>query len=410
MADGLFGVPTGLRAYQDDQVKLSELALRKQTSDAGVRLADAQAANLESDNRRADTEAKRKSDEATNAERLREALGRLGRGEPADGSAPSKPVLAGGSPFDKAIASGMAQVKLLQSLGNVKEAAELLSKLSGGVKDLAQARQASTAAAENEYDAANKRHEGVSKFLSGVTDQASYDAAKMQLAGSGFLSKEDLDEMPPRYNPLFVRSAIAGTAAQKQKADLAREAARAGMQNANDQDQIKARKLAQDLAERTHTLAKEREARLTKQGDARLAAGDKPLPPASQRELDVVRGELKRVGIKAGDAQGDMVADIAEQVKTLVDANPGLSRSEATTRVVSEMKERGELEIARFGSDKYSPKQGSVTMPLPTPKTAAELKKGNYYLDAEDGLVKLFDGKGFKVSTRRRRTDVATEE
>ncbi|MBM6698726.1 hypothetical protein H5976_08755, partial [Streptococcus alactolyticus] len=78
----------------------------------------------------------------------------------------------------------------------VKEAAELLSKLSGGVKDLAQARQASTAAVENEYDAASKRHEGVAKFLSGVSDQASYDAAKMQLRANGTLGEEDLAEMP----------------------------------------------------------------------------------------------------------------------------------------------------------------------------------------------------------------------
>ena len=30
--------------------------------------------------------------------------------------------------------------------------------------------------------------------------------------------------------------------------------------------------------------------------------------------------------------------------------------------------------------------------------------------DAEDGLVKLFDGKGFKVATRRKLADVTEEE
>ena len=102
--------------------------------------------------------------------------------------------------------------------------------------------------------------------------------------------------------------------------------------------------------------------------------------------------------------------ELAEQVKTLVDSNPGLSRAEATSRIVGEMRERGELESTFFGGNRYKPKEGSVTMPLPTPKTAAELKKGYYYRDAEDGLVKLFDGKGFKVATRRKLADVTEEE
>ena len=66
MADGLFGIPTGIQAYQDDQIKLSELATRQKTADANIRLVDAQVANFAADNARLDAAAKDKREaEAT---------------------------------------------------------------------------------------------------------------------------------------------------------------------------------------------------------------------------------------------------------------------------------------------------------------------------------------------------------
>lgn len=414
MADGLFGVPTGLRAYQDDQIKLSELATRQKTADANIRLAEAQIANFASDNARANAESKAKLEAKADERRIQEALARIAQGLPADGSSPPKTAasaLSGGTKFDALLESGAAQVQYLQSIGRVKEAGELLAKITNGAKDLAQGRQAAAAAKENEWDAATKQHEFSSRVLSGVVDQASYDQARMALASSGMFTAEDLKEMPAKYDPRFVRGAIAGSAAAKQKADLEREASRTAVQNQNDRDQMKYRRLTHELAVKNHDLAAEREARLEKQGQARLSVStDKPLAPPSGREVEMVRGELKRLGLKVGDAQADMISDVAEQVKTLIDSNPGLSRAEAAARVVAEMKERGELEPTFFGGNRYKPKEGSVTLPLPTPKTAAELKKGYYYLDAEDGLVKLFDGKGFKVATKRRREDVTPAE
>ena len=411
MADGLFGIPTGIRAYQDDQIKLSELAMRQKQVDASARLADAQVANFAADNARLDAAAKDKREAEADARRVEQALARLAQGQPVDGSAaPTVSPLAGGTKFDALIDRGTAQVQYLQSIGRVKEAGELLAKLSGGVKDLAQARQAATAAKENEWDAATKTYEFTAKIFSGVVDQASYDQAKMRMAASGLFDDKDFKIMPALFSPKFVAQAIAGSAAAKQKADLAREASRTAMQNKNDADQIKARGLAQELANKTHQLAVEREERLRAKGANGLGSADKPLAPPSGREVEMARSELKRLGLKVGDAQSDLINDIAEQVKTLVDSNPGLSRAEATSRIVGEMRERGELESTFFGGNRYKPKEGSVTMPLPTPKTAAELKKGFYYLDAEDGLTKLFDGKGFKVATKRRRTDVVEEE
>lgn len=411
MADGLFGIPTGIRAYQDDQIKLAELASRQKATDANVRLVNAQVANFTADNARLDAAAKDRREAEADARRVEQALARIAQGQPADDSdAPVASPLAGGTKFDTMLDRGAAQVQYLQGMGRVKEASELLVKLTSGVKDLAQARQAATAAKENEWDAATKQHEFTSRILSGVVDQTSYDLARMALAASPLFTAEDLAELPEKFDPRFVRGAIAGSDAAKQKADIAREASRTAMQNKNDADQIKARGLAQNLAKRTHKLAKEREARLAKAGDNRLTAAGKPLAPPSGREVEMVRSELKRLGLKVGDAQSDLIQDVAEQVKTLVDSNPGLSRAEASARIVTEMRERGELEATFFGGNRYKPKEGSVTMPLPTPKTAAELKKGYYYLDAEDGLTKLFDGKGFKVATKRKRTDVIEEE
>jgi hypothetical protein len=401
----LFGTVTGRRAYQDDQIKLAELATRQQTAAAQIKLANAQATNLEVDNARQAEVVAMAQRKAADEAALRAELARIAQGgQPNDGTA-GKPVLGGGTQFDSLLATGEAQARYLMSVGRVEEATKLLAPLTGGVKDLAQARQAVSAAKENDLDVQSKRHELVARIMSGATDPASYQAAVMQLQASGVMTPEDLAEVPRQYNPRFVKSVLAGSAAAKQKADMEKDAARTAAQTANDYDQIKNRRLARDLEERKLSLSREREARLAKQGEGGLRADDKPLSPASVRELEMVRSELKRTGIKVGDAQGALVADIAEQVKTLVDGNPGLSRSEASARIVAEMKERGELEVRSFRSDKYEPKQGSVTMPLPTPRSAAELKKGNYYLDAEDGLVKLFDGKGFIVSTRRRRSD-----
>ena len=80
MADGLFGIPTGIRAYQDDQIKLSELATRQKTADASARLADAQVANFAADNARLDAAAKDKREAEADARRIEQALGRLAQG------------------------------------------------------------------------------------------------------------------------------------------------------------------------------------------------------------------------------------------------------------------------------------------------------------------------------------------
>lgn len=405
MADGLFGVPVGLRAYQDDQVKLGQLA--NQTN-----LVNAQVRNYDTDNAQKAAEFKLKVDQQADAKALQAKLAEIAAGDSGSGTPAAgdgAPVLGGGSPFDKLLSTGSKQVGYLLSVGRLAEAEKMLPHLTNGYKDLAQARQAAAAAKENEIDDVNKRHEAVAKYMSGATNQATYDAAVLQLRASGAMPEKDLTELPLKYNPILVKSILAGTAAAKQKADLEREELRSSTLNAGTRDEIENRKLLRKLEERKIELGEARETRLEKEGQARIrATGDKPLPPASIRELEVVRGELKRIGIKVGDAQADLVSDVAEQVKTLLDANPGLSRSEASARIVGEMQARGELESSMFGS-KYKPKEGSVTMPLPTPKTAAELKKGYYYLDAEDGLTKLFDGKTFKVATKRRRTDAGGE-
>lgn len=406
MAGEMFGIPVGLQAYQDDQSKLRQLASQESRAATAIALDNAQIQNLAADNARADAEAARKADEAKTAASVREALGRLARGEPASGDVPATPVLAGGTPFDKLLAQGARQVQYLQSIGDVDGAAKALKQLTGGVQDLAQARLHASAERENEIDTETKRYEFTSKILSGAVDQRSYDQARMAIASNPLFTAEDLQGMPAKFDPRFVRGAIAGSNAAKQKADLEREAARDAVLKKNSEDEVEHRRLTRALEERRIQLAEEREARLEKQGEGRgSAANDKPIAPPNSREVEMVRADLKRLGWKVGTSQSALISDIAEQVKTLIDGNPGLSREEASSRVLAEMQERGDLVQTRIGTDKYNPKAGSVTVPLPTPKTAAELKKGYYYLDAEDGLVKLFDGKGFKVVTKRRRTD-----
>ena len=395
MADGLFGIPTGIRAYQDDQIKLSELAMRQKQVDASARLADAQVANFAADNARLDAAAKDKREAEADARRIEQALARLAQGQPVDGSAaPTVSPLAGGTKFDSLIDRGTAQVQYLQSIGRVKEAGELLAKLSGGVKDLAQARQAATAARENEWDAATKQHEFTSRILSGVVDQASYDQAKMALAANPLFTAEDLAEMPAKFDPRFVRGAIAGSAAAKQKADIAREASRTAMQNKNDADQIKARELAQNLAERTHKLALEREARLKKQGEAVIAMrGDKPRGAPTPREVAAVSAELKRLGVKVETNMSPALKnDIVEEVRERVRSSP-MTWGEAAAAVVGEMRADGRIEESMIGADEYKPDGKTQGRALPLPKTREELVPGMYY-KGPDGKVEQFKGFG----------------
>ena len=163
--------------------------------------------------------------------------------------------------------TGVAQVEYLQSVGRLAEAEKLITPLTNGVKDLAQARSAVAEEKVRTLDAIAKKHEGVATIMSGAVDPVSYAAARVQLAGSGLLSKQDLAEVPPSYDPRWVNSVVVGSQAAKQKADLAREAARTQAANANDYDQIANRKLVRGLEERKLELDKTREDRLAKQGD-----------------------------------------------------------------------------------------------------------------------------------------------
>jgi hypothetical protein len=278
----------------------------------------------------------------------------------------------------------------------------MLPQVTGAVENLAQARQSATAARENEIEAELKRHDFSSRVFSGARDQASYDAALIQLGASKLFGAEDLREFPKRYSPGVVAGLIAGSAAAKQKADLAREAGRAASQNANDADLRRHRAVVEELAERQHTLAVERESRLERTGAERLIPDDKPLPAPSRTKLNMVEAELTRSGIKVSDEQSDaIVANIAEQVEELV-ASTKLSRQAATARVVAEMEQRGELTKNRFSRDKYTPKEGSVTMPLELPTSRDGLLPGHYYKDPASGNVKKFTGTGWEEVKRRK--------
>ena len=410
MPNELFGAPNGLRAYQDDQVQLATLANQTAQSKSAVALQQAQIANLAADNARLDRdqEAKLQAQRDTLAlqAKLAEIAQSAGGSQSStggDSGSPGSSPLAGGSPFDKMLRTGVAQVEYLQSVGRLAEAEKLITPLTNGVKDLAQARSAVAEEKVRTLDAIAKKHEGVATIMSGAVDPVSYAAARVQLAGSGLLSKQDLAEVPPSYDPRWVNSVVVGSQAAKQKADLAREAARMQAANANDYDQIANRKLVRGLEERKLELDKTREDRLAKQGEQldnyRTALLDKKGASKSApnpREIAAVDAELKRQGLKfssdvAPSLKTDLVAEVRDRVRTT-----SMSWGEASAAVIADMTKDGRISPSTWGKDEYKPDGKTQARPVPLPATRAELVPGMYYRDPKSGKVEQFKGFGQK--------------
>ena len=410
MADELFGIPSGLRAYQDDQVQLATLANQTAQSKSAVALQQAQIANLAADNARLDRdqEAKLQAQRDTLAlqAKLAEIAQSAGSGQSSaggdSGSSGSSP-LAGGSPFDKMLRTGVAQVEYLQSVGRLAEAEKLITPLTNGVKDLAQARSAVAEEKVRTLDAIAKKHEGVATIMSGAVDPVSYDAARLRLGASGLMSEADMKEVPQRYAPGWVNSVVVGSQAAKQKADLAREAARTQAANANDYDQIANRKLVRGLEERKLELEREKEERLKKQGeqlaDYRAALLDKKGTSKSApnpREIAAVDAELKRQGLKfssnvAPSLKTDLVAEVRDRVRTT-----SMSWGEASAAVIADMTKDGRISPSTWGNDEYKPDGKSEGRAIPLPSNRADLEPNTAYRDPVTGEVRLFNGTGWK--------------
>jgi hypothetical protein len=397
MPGQLFGIPNGLRAYQEDQLALSDMALRKQEAKSNQAFRAAQIKHQEALAGRAAQE----GESAATMQKLMQGIaaqGAQGQSERPAAEGAQNP-LAAFQGADKVLATGWKQVEALQALGQVEAAGKLAREISGAGENVAQQRAAAASAEATKQRQLAAKHEFVTQVLSGVRDPASHAQALMILQSNPITANDPIPKQLQTYDQRVVDAMLAGSKAAKEKADLAREAGRAASQNANDASLRAARIEQTKLSRRRAQLAEEREDRLAKAGGGTTDKLGKPIAPPTKAEIQMVKNLAGSLGVEINsDDAAFFHESMAEQVKTLITANPALSRSEAAMRVLAEAKDRGELVSSRmpWGSPSYKPQEGSVTMPMPLPNSRAELKVGMYYRHPTTGKVEKYTGKGGK--------------
>ena len=411
MGSELYGAAAGDSIYQDQQIRMQQLAQQKATGEANIRQSDAAAAlaqaqtqNFAAGNKRADDEAARKRAAEDELIAMRKRLAAIAQGRGVGGeqkpSSSGAAPTAGGSEFDDITATMGAQIRQMLAEGRIDEAHKAMPAFTNGLKDVAQARLAGVQAREAAVDIKTKNYEFVSKLFSGVNSQEGYASALMQLAANPEVDPKDLAKMPKQYDPKLVARMIAGSAAAKQKADQEREALRLGLERADKADAQRDRELRRDLEKRRLELQTQAEQRRVKAGDAAAARFGVKTPGAPKpRELAIVEGELMRRGIKVNPKHySSLVNDITEEVLDRTRANPGLNWGEAAGQIAQEMKADGRLSDEWYTrKDAYEPEGKTPGRALPLPKPGEALKDNTHYT-ASTGEVRLWkDSKWHKT-------------
>jgi hypothetical protein len=380
MPDVMFGTPSGARLFDADQSALRKDAAEIEHQKALTRLNDAQAKTML---RKADQEDRRLA-------ALSGVMGAPGGG----GEAPS---------FEELTAGLRRAAAVHASIGEFETAGKIVSEVAGVQQKLATGSAAKALEQSRKLNSEIAKLRFIQETLSGVKDPSSHAQAVMMLQSNPLTADDPLPPALRTYNPNTLRAFLAGSPAAIKKrevelkeADLLRK----------QQDSASGRSVAdvrKAVMERRAAVMEAREERIAKTGGANV---DRGVGNPSSSEVKAMRQELKRQGLDAGDDTVAIQAQtLAEEARLLVRRNPGLSMSEARSRVIAESAERGELEQASVGgftiplsSKKFAPKTGSLSLPHALPKTAADLKPGAYYRSSS-GEVRKFTGKGWETAT-----------
>lgn len=244
--------------------------------------------------------------------------------------------------------------------------------------------------------------EMIASGLNGVSDQASYDAARDRMGRQG-LSKEEIGQMPAAYDPEFVQGLQEHALSYKDKV--------AQQQRANDNQQTQDYRKASLDIQRGNLAARVANDRATDARITRTAKVGTPVGAVTTSDQLVAIGAVKQALSLEGDDQADLVnrvaPDVAAQAKAAMKENPGLDLSTASYRVVAGMLASNQLEKAPdkppmrilghdiprtggVGATEYKPKGQTVDNPLPMPTDNAELIKGRYYI--RNGAVQMYNG------------------
>lgn len=359
----LFGTPSGFRQFDRDRAELAQLGAQTQLTQAQTqhqlelsKLNQAQAAAIER---------KAKADEEELA-MMRRAL----QGGPT-GDDPIKTA--------KAVAGNLIQAgAVTKGLAILDDAAGALQKLSGA--------EANAALKERRLTQTELEKIGfIQQVMSSVRDPQSHGRALMLLQGNPLTADMPLTEQLQTYNPGAIAALIAGTKAKDTELRLRLAASETASRNASRSAANRVRDILADQSERRTKAYVERAARVEKVGGERAIT-----PPTRDERADVLR-ELKSLGYADIEDGAAAALEIASDAKLLHSRNPSISLSQARAQAIESAIKRGDLKqtpgLLR-DSAKFELRGGSLSRPLPLPKSRTDLREGAYY--SADGEVRQY--------------------
>lgn len=361
----LFGTPSGFRTYDKDRAELQQLAAQTQ-------LVNAQTANQGAVARL----------NAANAA----AITRKSEREDAELAAIQR-ALSGGPTGDDPIKRAQAVAGSYIAAGAVEkglkiydDAAAALQKMAGAEanKALEQRRRVQTELEQVGF---------IQQVMSGVRDAQSHAQALMILQGNPLTADAPLTEQLKTYNPGVIAQLLSGTTAKKAELEMRLSQSETASRNANRDSQIRIRNILKDQSERRTQAYVER------QDSTRKVGGDRAIPPPTRAERNDVLRSLTALGFTDIEDGSVAAAEIASDARLLHYRNPAISLPQARAQAIQSAIARGDLKKTEglfSSSTKYTLGGGSISRPLPLPKSKAELKEGAYY--SADGEVRQFRG------------------
>jgi hypothetical protein len=253
----------------------------------------------------------------------------------------------------------------------------------------------------NGYKAAIAQAEMIGQVLGGVTDQASWDAANMQLQmATG--QPSPFANIP--YNPKVIERLNAATLSGKERAmlDMRKTEQEATRAYRNSMLSHSAARIEQ-AAERDRAAQEERE-RKAKAGGGSGGVVGRP----SSEELKEVQRQMRLADIDTAKISPDSLRSttlaVASRAKEMQRANKALGSSEALAQAFAEAQANGDLNVETVGGTtiagiqvggekKFKTKEKSKAITQALPSDRAALKTGVIYNTARGPAKYLGNGR-----------------
>lgn len=393
MSDGMFGTTTGFRTYAKDQADLAEMGqraelLKAQTAHQNelTQLNKAQAGAITR---------KAAADEKFTAELARRMSGL--------GQAPS-----GGTPASTA--DGMrGRLTQLANVGldvfalDPERGSKMVKAGLDGLKEVEQTEHAVAQTEAQRLKQTIDRTNYIEEVLSGVTSPETHARAMMVLRGSPLTANMKLPPEITNYNQANINAALAGSKALREKVKAAQETAESRAQINNINDQIQQRRIRTGLEARRVEAAEERATNL---GKVEAEPGTKQL---TSQDRAVTQRLLKEQGIKfSDDENGTVIDQLAEEAKREITLNPSKPFGVALAQAIERAVRTGDLQkgtrVLGVGtSDKFTPREGTIRMPLPLPasRNPADLIVDRFYTAANGQTIRYIGNGEFEPVAKR---------